>query len=369
MKIKQIEKSNKPKLEIFFWLFLVVCCSILATFRFYSFGKSDHLEHLPIVYRLLDPQYLLNDFYTNASAGIGPRFYSSQILAWLAGSLETIEINYFFLTLALNSAIGLITYQFGRKTLGQSEKVSFFATLLVLFFPSFLFGYYDRSIIPYAIPALLLSPVIYFCISLYLNGKYWLIAPIAVIASFLHPTLGLGSGLILVNLGIINETVSFMGKPIEKWVPLFVKFISLNLLMGIAYLPYAGNSTSGVLNSDLFQLYVYYRVPHHLLASTFAADDFLKTFSFIAASLTGLFFLRSSLKNVLVFRRTLLLYGGLIALSIAGWFFVEIIPLNIFATLFAFRYLMMLKWLGLILIGTLIFIESLGIPDKSPFVF
>ena len=45
---------------------------------------SDQAEQLPAVFRIMDPSYLANDFFVNAAAEFGPRFYYSHTLALLA---------------------------------------------------------------------------------------------------------------------------------------------------------------------------------------------------------------------------------------------------------------------------------------------
>lgn len=341
--------------EYFLYYFLVVGLSILSTFQFYFYGKSDHLEHLPIVFRIFDPQYLTNDFYTNATAGAGPRFFGSHILAFLAGDASRIEWNFFLISLGLNISIGLITYYVTQAILKQSKPTAVMSSLFVLFLPSFVFGYYDRSIIACAIPAFLLIPVIYLCVVLYIKDKYVWIAPIGVIASFVHPTLGLGSGIILVNLGIIHEVYSSMAEIKNRWKPLLLKFIGLNALMGTAYLPYRITDAPVLLSDELFFLYTRYRAPLHFVASEFSASDYLQTISFLLAAILSARILKKTIQDEQKYQRILLLFAGIILTCIAGWFFLEIVPVSMAATLFPYRYLMMLKWFGLILISSFLF--------------
>lgn len=339
----------------FFYPFLVFCFSILATFQFYFYGKSDHLEHLPIIFRIFDPQYLINDFYANASAGAGPRFFGSHILAFLAGDALHIEWNFFLLSLGLNICIGLITYQVTQAILRQSKPTAVMSSFFVLFLPSFVFGYYDRSIIACAIPAFLLVPVIYLCVYLFLKGHYAWIAPIAAIASFVHPTLGLGSGIILVNLGILHEMYSIKSEIKKRWKPLLLKFLALNAIMGTAYLPYRITDAPVLLSDQLFYLYTRYRAPLHFIASKFSASDYLQTISFLLAAILSARILKNTIQDEQKYQRILLLFVGIILVCVVGWFFLEIIPVSMAATLFPYRYLMMLKWFGLILISSLLF--------------
>lgn len=338
-----------------FYPFLVICLSILSTFQFYFYGKSDHLEHLPIVFRIFDPQYLTNDFYTNTTAGAGPRFFGSHILAFLAGNASRIEWNFFLISLGLNISIGLITYYVTQSILKQSKPTAVMSSLFVLFLPSFVFGYYDRSIIACAIPAFLLIPVTYLCVFLYIKGKYAWIAPIAVIASFVHPTLGLGSGIILVNLGIFHEVYSRKAEIKKRWKPLLLKFIGLNALMGTAYLPYRITDAPVLLSNELFYLYTRYRAPLHFVASKFSASDYLQTISFLLAGIFSTRILKENIQDEQKYQRIILLFAGIMLACVAGWFFLEIVPGNMAATLFPYRYLMMLKWFGLILISSLLF--------------
>ncbi|NRA00816.1 MAG: hypothetical protein HRU01_30380, partial [Myxococcales bacterium] len=47
---------------------LCVLAGTLTTVVFYRYGVDNHIAELPILMRAIDPAYLANDFYTNATA-------------------------------------------------------------------------------------------------------------------------------------------------------------------------------------------------------------------------------------------------------------------------------------------------------------
>ena len=63
---------------------LSVLMGVATTVFFYRYGVDNQISELPIVLRAIDPGYLLGDFYTDATAGPGPRFYFARGVALFA---------------------------------------------------------------------------------------------------------------------------------------------------------------------------------------------------------------------------------------------------------------------------------------------
>ena len=90
-----------------------IFCGIIATLWNYIYGFDNHIEQLPILKRAIDSSYLINDFFTNATSGFGPRYYFVNSVALLSNFFSVPAI-FFVFTLISNTIVSIITYIFSR---------------------------------------------------------------------------------------------------------------------------------------------------------------------------------------------------------------------------------------------------------------
>ncbi len=66
--------------RVVLWSFGVLFGLIAASLSGYSYGLIDHAIQLPLIFRLIDPGYLTNDFFVNSASGFGPVFSTATCL-------------------------------------------------------------------------------------------------------------------------------------------------------------------------------------------------------------------------------------------------------------------------------------------------
>lgn len=130
----------------------------LATFvNGYKYGLGNHIEQPPIILRLLDSTYLVKDFFVNANAGFGSRFYYSRLLAFL-GTYLPLPIIFLFLTLLSNIAVCFITCVVARNLFKGSNFAAMIAGALVMSVISIDLGGASMLFDSYFTPSVLAMP-------------------------------------------------------------------------------------------------------------------------------------------------------------------------------------------------------------------
>lgn len=124
-RVRSVMMSDAGALAAFSALF----GTLAAVVSGYMFGSIDHAEQLPIVFRIMNPGYLVNDFQTNAAVGFGPRFYFAHAMAAL-GSLIPLPIAYAALYLLIYIAFTTITAFAARDITGSTVAALIAATII-----------------------------------------------------------------------------------------------------------------------------------------------------------------------------------------------------------------------------------------------
>lgn len=196
-------------LPSFSWTFtqnLLFCTALatIATLLGYSFGAGNQIEHLPGLYRLIDPGYCPGDFFVNATSASGPRIYYIHLLARLSGLLPATML-FLMLTWLVNLATLLITSAAARDLLGENPWVTPVACLLLLIAKGTDLGGTGGRILPSTLnPANLILPLNLICIWAALRGRPLICAAAACLASPIHPLTAAEAGAI--GLGVIGLT-------------------------------------------------------------------------------------------------------------------------------------------------------------------
>ena len=74
-------KSITMKIDRIYAALFLIFAALFTTFWDYQYGTMDHVEHLPLLFRTEDPNYLINDFYLNANQqNYDPRHYFSLVI-------------------------------------------------------------------------------------------------------------------------------------------------------------------------------------------------------------------------------------------------------------------------------------------------
>lgn len=170
--------------------FSVLFGTLAAVVSGYVFGSADHAEQLPIVFRIMDPGYLVNDFQTNAAVGFGPRFYFTHAMAAL-GSLIPLPIAYAALYLLIYIAVTAITAFAARDITGSTIAALIAATLVASSLAPFDLSTPARVTDTLMLPRFLAMPFALCAVWQGIRGRPILSALTASPAILIQPTLGL----------------------------------------------------------------------------------------------------------------------------------------------------------------------------------
>ena len=344
---------TKSKSFLFFLLISIVLGWFTTTTN-YIFGKIDLVEQLPIVLRVINPSWLANDFYLNSTQGFGPRFYYSQLLSTLAGYIPLTTL-YFSLTLLANISACLLTILIARKLFGNSDlagvisAVLFFTVIdknpIALNDASFFFSQLTPKVLSF--PILLIA--IFSC--LYQKPLYS--AVLAGIASLFHPQIGLIIGWCLFATYastqlIINFKSGKLLKELLKFIPAFLVLIFFSLLY---FIP--GSRSPSLPDQEFFRIYAIFRVPHHILPSAFNKYSFINFYMTMAALiLAWVHWWKMPASNKTVKLTAIVFVASILLLCfLAGYLLVEVFPTRIGASIQAFRFVVFLNWLTIVLLS------------------
>ncbi len=328
-----------------------IFAGILATGTLgYHFGLSNHIELLPPVLRILDPQYCLGDFAVNASAGYGHRFFFSHLCALLARGLPLSAV-LLLLTLVQNIGVALVTGFAARDLHGRRTAAPLVAILLVLTLDSIQLGGAGFLRQPYGLPGTLVTSTALLALWQGIRLRPFAALALAMPAALLHPLIGLEIGGVALGICGLSALLDFSLPPARRrrraWH-------SLAALMGLGLFGagvWGPALSHNVLGTEAFlDIYARFRAPHHILPSTFRPMDYVAALSFLVAAGLSWKQGRSTSEADNQWNRGMLIGSGLILILLfCGWFFVEVLPSRLWATLQTFRLIVVLKWFGLLL--------------------
>jgi hypothetical protein len=196
---------NRDRSNLTDVVFFSILIGILATlYGGYTYGTGHHMDHEPVVRRVMDPTFLTNDFYTNANDGFGPRYYFSRLVAGIAAVLP-LPIVYFVLTLLSNCFVALVTALAARDLFRSSKMAGLLACAVVMSIETFSLGSGALMYASQLNPGRLAMPLVLLSIWAGFRQAPILCAASAGFASLLHPTFGLeAGGVALVTLLLVR---------------------------------------------------------------------------------------------------------------------------------------------------------------------
>lgn len=311
----------------------------------------DHQEHLPLLYRALDSDYLPEDFFLNANArGFDPRRYFSLFVGAFLPFVSLARL-YWWLTFLGNWAVAGATARAARIVFSGNALAPPFAAALVMSVPTVAWGSVSVLSIEYLTPNALAFALALWALVWLWEERFWLSGAALGCAALLHPLVGPECGALLfgtrIVLGLVwgvQSRIALLGG-MGLWLG----------LSAVQLLPYfaASGAEPGLSDAEFIRLYAYFRNPHHILPSYFLADvqDRNAGWYLLGLGLTVLYLQYKNNPDKGLFLHVLSLLLGLAVLAVAGWFFVEIRPLRLVATAQTFRLLYLAKWLILVLVG------------------
>ena len=330
---------------IVFALLAALLATFLTDYRYAEVG----LEEIdPIVRRAIDPGFLTNDFFTNASDEFGPRFYSTHLIAALAtpGSLPAI---YFVVTLLINMAIAVLTGLIGRD-LFKANAAGLVAIALVMGAASFQLGGAGQAHASEPNSSWMSFPFALAAVWAATRARPVLAGLMAGLVAVLHPTFGAEvGGLVFASLVVALVIRRRHEGTRVPWAEIGMGLILFASLLALVAVPYAGGAR--IPEEQLFDI-MRLRLPHHILPSTFAAIDWLKGVLFlVAVGLAWRWLRRKGLPDGFAGTFIASLVVCLLLFLLAGFLFVEVWPWKPWFIAIPFRTTSFLLWIGLLVIG------------------
>ncbi|MCD4817144.1 MAG: hypothetical protein K8S23_00455 [Candidatus Cloacimonetes bacterium] len=336
-----------------------IFCGIVATFWNYFYGLDNHIEQLPILMRAIDNSYLINDFFTNATSGFGPRYYFVHSIAWL-GNFVSIPMIFFVFTLLSNISISIITYLFSRDFFNNSKFAGIVASILVMSVSTIRIGSTPVLFLSYlepysvALPLVLLSFLYAIRKNLILTGLF------SGIAAIIHPLFGLGSGAILL-LSYFVLNILEGNKLLKDYFQIFIGSAILICLSLINLIPHFQAEIQQISSEEFIDILAHFRHPHHYIPSyILSIKPIILSITFLGAvAITWYLWQKKSESNKHQSKYIFTVSIIIILLCIGGYIFVELIPSRFLVTAQTFRFLNIIKWIALILFsGTIIYAFS-----------
>lgn len=320
---------------------------IITTFFAYrDFGAGDHIEHLPLIYRCIDSQYLINDFFVNAGESSFARLFYAKFIGGISGCEANLPSVFFLFTVLVNVAISVITYCFAKRMFHNSSTSGLFASAAVMFVSTFSLGWNPAIFHETLLPASIAVPLLLGAIWAIAEKKIMLAAVLCILAIIIHPLMGLEMSAVIFFACVI---LLFIEKNlIRRHLKQTIVSISAILLLAIILLHKEFSGFS--LSSDKFiYILAYFRHPHHYLPSSFAAEDYWQGIVFLLSVFVAFFFLKQPNSRYDTVLGTIII--SILLLCVGGYVFVEVVPLKLWTIAQTFRLLYFVKWLGIVVIA------------------
>lgn len=322
----------------------IALLSWFVTLLGYSYGRGDHLEYLPMVFKAMDSDYLSEDIFVQATAvdeSFNPRYYFIKLLAFL-GTLLPLPFWALLLTLLGNWAIAWGAARAALLFYGNTTT-AFLAALFCLTLPVPSFGSMDSLQADYLLQDFLSFALFVHALIDGLQEKYRRMGLLLFLSALLHPLIGLVLGGL--HLALLLVLQHDLWKKKSYWLGAL-----LFLLAAFAQLwPYAQQTGPRLTNAEFLRIYVHLRNPHHFLASHFLNP------AQIQAAWHGLTVLGLGLAYLFskpwkrLYTWLLLWLLALGGLALGAYLFVEVWPTRLWATLQGYRFLILAKWWALVL--------------------
>ena len=330
-----------------------ILAALIATFTTgYHFGDGNQIGHLPIVMRVLDAEYLTNDFFVNANdVEVGPRYYYARLLA-LAMSVMPVHAVFLALTIVSKSLLALVTFHVATRLNPRTPLASVFAVALVLCVESFGLGGAAQLAESQLQPAMLARPFALLSLWMALEKRILLSTALAMVAIPVHPLVGLESGAI----GLMAHCLHILfpaSKPIDgaraRARQLVGACVCGFALLGALHLLFGQAMERSLSTYQFIDILCYSRAPHHYLPSTFSFRSYFFTGCFFLAMWVSWYSWKRDTSDRENPRKVLWAILVVVLLLCGGYLFVEVFPSRVFASAQTFRTLFVVKWFGFLL--------------------
>jgi len=318
----------------------------------FAYGYANE-EQLSKIFRAIDPSYLSNDFYVNASDWFGPRFFYVKFMALLA-KVAPLPVVFFVLLLVANSLIAFVTCLFARHLFKGSTFVAMVSCAAVMSVETFYLGYKPTIASSALIPSTLIMPLVLMSVYAGLSRRPVLSAAAAAAAAPIHPLWGLETGGIMFATWLLTNLVGRDGTILRRIKPGKTLVAALILIASTALWIIPHRGAEQIPTSQFIEILTF-RAPHHYLPSTFPKSHYLWGGLFLLAFGIAWYRWRRTSDLSLAARKTIPVFISIMFVTcLAGYVFVELIPTRLMTVAQTFRLLSLVKWLGLVVVAGVI---------------
>lgn len=329
-------------------LFSSFVFGILVSLFGYFWGANNHISHIPIILRILNPKFLPDDFYLNSAFYSHQRFYYAQVVAFFA-KFFGLKNSFFFLTFFTNFLniflISLLTFK-----ISNSKKAAIIASFLASQ-PLIEIGGATFLTLNYLIPHLIAVTFSIFALYFGFFKNYYLSLIFFIFSSLIHPQLGIQTGFLCFFCWFLTDFFHKKEK-IEKIFKQNLTVLVIFLLFAFLFSKTLKIGNNLLTDKELIFINIYFRNPHHHLFFTIDKITWLITFSFLTTIFLIIFELKKEKKlaNFLFFCFWLII--GVLLAVIFGFIFTEVYPVKIIAFSQTLRLFYLLKLIGIVLIAS-----------------
>ena len=338
---------------------IVVFCilaGVVSTFASgYTYGQINQVEHLPMMFRMVDPEYLRGDFFVDSTTEFNPRFYYIALMAILAQVVSP-PVLFLLLTCVANALIAGVTWYAARNLSVRSDWVPILACTLVMSVSAFNLGGAAHLTRPFLDQSLLSRPFAMLGLWLTITGSLRSAALLFAIAMVIHPLVGMETAAVALAAAAMDAGLTlWRGESdwSEAWGRLR-RLTSVALVLAFAgYLMYYDlyHDAAHTLDTERFiHILAETRAPHHFLPSQFGAGSYLAFGVFCWAALWSWHRWRPTDQTGTA--RSILAVGAIVGSAcLGGYVFVEVVPTRLGVTAHTFRLVYLIKWLGLLMLA------------------
>lgn len=354
----QTPAPSEPRLggweRAVFCLVLASAALIIGGYN-YALPGTDQIQQIPLIMRGLDPSFIQDDFFINSSMVFGPRYFYIKALSLLARFVPLPVLMLFF-TWACYVSIAFITFAAARRIFRGDELAAMLACGLIFGVESLMIGENGHLLEPYLIPRLAARPLILLGFWLGFSGRPLAGGPFTALGALIHPLESVGAGLI----GLGAQGLYLLGRIVKNpehnrradLLDLLKTGGTAIFLVLFIYLVFLVRQDKSLDDAAFIHYWAVFRHPHHYIPSTWPASHFLAGAAFAGAlGLALRWAVQEGRMGADMAARTGWVILATAGLCLGGYLFVEVIPTRIWTMAQTYRFLFVLKWLGLIVLG------------------
>ena len=321
-------------------LLLLLLLSAFLVVRGYRFSVSDQNEYLPKLYRMLDPGFLRNDWFTNETADLNPRTYFIALVAgatWLIGDAPA----HFVLYAVCFGALSLGVIRLGARLFG-SQGAGVFSLAFILFGPRATLGGQDL-LGNYLQQSMLGAAGVVWALAMFLERRWWFAWLLVGLATALHMTTGAIGAILLGVLTLVRLkeigpknlalcAAAFLVPALAATVPLLMSLRSQG---------------GGLSDAEFIEILARVRAPWHYLPSSFSPEAYIR-FGLLFVAAAAAFRIQPPSPHR---REVYAFVATVVALCLIAYVFVELVPVATVTSLNLMRATVFFRLLAMLALG------------------